>query len=103
MSLFQCQYCGCCENTAKGLSRVYGRIFDWKGMEERKDMKLCSACAPPYYVGGAATGFGAWHQRFPRRFLPKGMFRTARNGNLEHKENGDQDYKKYEITPPGHD
>jgi hypothetical protein len=34
-------------------------------------------------------------------FLPLGMFRTARNGNLEHVETGDQDFRKYAVTAPG--
>ena len=73
MSLFQCEDCGCRENTAVG--SYWG-----------KDKKLCSKCAS-----------GKWHGIFPRLMLPKGMFITGGEGNLEHKENGDTDIKKYEI------
>jgi hypothetical protein len=38
-----------------------------------------------------------WHDVFPRVFLPLGMFKTARNGNLEHVETGDQDFRKYAL------
>ena len=47
MSLFQCEVCGCVENTAlasQGCSCA-GIIdcFDWKGFEGRKGKMLCSA------------------------------------------------------------
>ncbi|MGB3724971.1 MAG: hypothetical protein WA981_04330 [Glaciecola sp.] len=31
---------------------------------------------------------GEWHDKFERRYLPKGEFFTNGNGNLEHKETG---------------
>lgn len=52
------------------------------------DPGRCSACDPD---------FGKWHGRFDRVFLPKGKFRTAKNGNLEHIETGDQDVRKYAV------
>lgn len=76
MSLYQCEACGCRENTALG--SYWG-----------KDVKQCSLCA-----------FGEWHGRFPRLMLPKGMFITNGEGNLEHKETGETDLKKYEIVEP---
>lgn len=84
MSLYQCESCGCCENTAVGF--YHGR-----------DVKLCSACAPTHFEDGSPTNLGKWHGLFERVFLPKGMFRTAKNGNLEHIDTGDQDYRKYAI------
>jgi len=99
MSLFQCERCGCCENTAlshDGFVRV--QFFDWAGIEDRFGKKLCSACGPTQYVDGYPTeDEGHWHQHFDRVFLPKGMFRTAQNGNLEHIENGDQNFRKYAV------
>lgn len=77
MSLYQCEDCGCRENTATGA--YWGR-----------DRKLCSACDT-----------GEWHGKFPRMFLPKGMFVTDRHGNLAHKETGDTDITKYEIKAGG--
>lgn len=99
MSLFQCEHCGCCENTAlsfQGFCRPDN--FDWSGIKERFGKRLCSACGPAKYAGGEETGCGKWHGQFARVFLPMGMFRTAKNGNLEHVENGDQDFRKYAIT-----
>lgn len=103
MSLFQCQHCGCCENTAlswQGFAGPFSEDFDWTGIEERRGKKLCSACGPTKFKGGASTEAGAWHGRFARTFLPLGMFRTARNGNLEHVETRDQDFRKYAVPTP---
>ena len=100
MSLFQCENCGCVENTAlasQGFKDI-ADCFDWKGVEERKGMLLCSACGPLLELDGLPTGYGVWHKMFDRVYLPKGMFKTASNGNLEHIETGEQDYKKYAIA-----
>lgn len=102
MSLFQCEQCGCRENTAlacQGCDGYAVEFFDWQGFEDRKGKKLCSACAPTKCVDGTPTEFGKWHDQFDRVFLPMGMFRTARNGNLEHVANGDQDFRKYAVAP----
>lgn len=80
MSLFQCSECGCCENTA--LSGYW-----WRSAEGKPP--LCSACNPE---------IAEWHDHFDRVFLPKEKFRTADNGNLEHIETGDQDFRKYAIA-----
>ena len=101
MSLFQCELCGCCENTAfasQGCNGYAEQFFDWTGIEDRKGKKLCSACAPTKYADGTPTDFGVWHEVFARTFLPTGKFRTASNGNLEYIENGDQDFRKYAIV-----
>lgn len=100
MSLFQCGRCGCCENTAlsgQGCSGYAESFYDWAGIEERKGKLLCSACAPTKYSDGTPTEFGVWHGRFDRVYLPAGQFRTAKNGNLENIENGDQDFRKYAV------
>jgi hypothetical protein len=73
------------------------RLFDWTGIEDRKEKALCSACGPTKYSDGSATGYGKWHGRFDRVFLPPGMFSTAKNGNLEHVETGDQNFRKYAV------
>lgn len=101
MSLFQCQHCGCVENTAlssQGFTRT--DFFEWTGIEDRKGKKLCSVCAPTKYSDGSPTEFGKWHDRFSRTFLPLGMFRTNDKGNLAHIETGDEDYRKYAIASP---
>lgn len=102
MSMFQCQHCGCAENTAlsgQGCDNFATRFYCWTGLEDRKGLKLCSACAPTHYSDGTTTKFGKWHDRFPRHYLPKGMFKTNRQGNLEHVENGDTEYWRYAVVP----
>lgn len=99
MSLFQCENCGCSENTAlssQGFSRP--QYFDWTDIESRRGKRLCSACGPSKYLDGTKADGGQWHGEFDRVFLPMGMFKTARNGNLEHVETGDQDFRKYAIA-----
>lgn len=101
MSLFQCEVCGCCENTALSSQGCVGymeRLFDWTGIEDKRGKKLCSACAPTKFVDGTPTKYGKWHGRFERTFFPLSMFKTAKNGNLAHVETGDEDFWKYEIT-----
>ena len=99
MSLYQCDHCGCCENTALGATGHPGKseYFDWTGIEELRDMQLCSACGPLKYSDGAPTKYGKWHGRFPRTFLPKGKFITNKVGNLAHKETGDEDFRKWAL------
>lgn len=99
MSLFQCEECGCCENTALCSMghKPPSEWFDWTGIEDRKGKQLCSACGPSKYADGVQTGDGEWHGRFERVFLPKGKFRTNRVGNLEHLETGSEDFRKWAI------
>ena len=86
MSLFQCYECGCRENTAT--SNFWTRMDGgWRGVESKPWM-LCSACDPD---------IGKWHDKFPRQFLPKGMFVTNQRGNLAHKETGDENTAAYAI------
>lgn len=86
MSLFQCQHCGCKENTAlskQGCDSFTVDWYDWTGIEDRKGKKLCSACAPSKFNDGQPTGLGAWHGQFERKYFPVGSMRTNREGNLE--------------------
>ena len=104
MSLFQCQRCGCCENTAlscQGCNGYAETFFDWTGIEDRKGLKLCSACAPTRFASESdgATKFGKWHGEFDRVFLPLGKFKTNREGNLEHIETGSTKFRDYAIPP----
>ena len=100
MSLFQCQNCGCCENTAvshQGFT-MYPEAFDWSSMPERRGMQLCSACGPSHYKDGQKCKYGGtWHGVFGRVFLPKGLFKTNKRGNLEHIETGSEDYRAYQL------
>ena len=94
MSLFQCESCGCCENTALSNYHTRGTKI-WPG--KYRDKKLCSACGPPEYSDGGKTKYGKWHGRFARTFLPKGEFKTNMVGNLEHIGTGSEQYHKYEL------
>ena len=76
------------------------KFFDWTGIEELKGKSLCSACGPTRYRDGTITEYGKWHDRFERVFLPKGMFKTNRVGNLEHIESGSEDIRKYILAKP---
>ncbi|MGL4754772.1 MAG: hypothetical protein ACRCXB_20575 [Aeromonadaceae bacterium] len=105
MSLFQCENCGCCENTAlssQGFVNGMEQYFDWSYAPGLKGMRLCSACGPIRYSSGKPTEYGTWHCRFPRTFLPNGMFVTNHVGNLAHKETGDEDFMRFEIIGGGH-
>ena len=102
MSLFQCEVCGCCENTAcaaQGFKGFMERCFDWSYAPERQGKLLCSACGPTHYRDGKPTEFGKWHGEFKRTFLPLGMFETNRRGNFAHKETGEEGYSSYAIDP----
>jgi hypothetical protein len=100
MSLFQCDNCGCCENTALAAQgfAMMAHLFDWSYNPELEGKVLCSACGPVHYNDGTPTKYGVWHNRFPRTFLPKGMFVTNRVGNLAHKETGDDNIMAYAVT-----
>lgn len=103
MSLFQCEVCGCRENTALACQGFYWMtdLFDWSYAPDREGKKLCSACGPTHYKSGKPSEWGSWHGKFERVFLPLGMFKTGRRGGLAHIETGDVDYHKYAIpTPP---
>lgn len=103
MSLFQCEACGCCENTALSCQGFHwmAELFDWSYAPEREGKKLCSACGPAHYKSGKPSEWGSWHGEFDRVFLPLGMFKTNQRGDLAHIETGDSDFRKYAIpTPP---
>lgn len=100
MSLFQCEHCGCCENTAlscQGFDDWFQEDFDWSEHPDRKGLTLCSACGPSKYKDGSPSGFGEWHGEFERVYLPKGEFKTNRVGNLEHIKTGSENFRKYAI------
>ena len=65
MSLYNCEKCGCIENTALG----FYWTRDWKDWPlEYRDKKLCSECGPPKFSDGVPTGFGEWHGLFQKEF-----------------------------------
>lgn len=94
MPLFQCQVCGCVDNTAptdQGF-RCY-EDFDWSYAPERRGLQLCVVCGPVKLSSkeypGPTDHQGVWHNLFPRRFLPKGEYFTNRRGNIEHRASGE--------------
>lgn len=106
MSLFQCEHCGCVENTALSAQgfKMMAHLFDWTGIEDRNGKRVCSACGPTHFRSGKrAEEFGQWHGVFKRTFLPMGMFKTNCVGNLEHIETGSENYRQYEIEPSSPD
>jgi hypothetical protein len=65
MPLFVCDECNCVENTALGL--YYGRHDpDFKD-NSKVGKALCSECAPTEWWNGTKTGWGKWHNQFPKR------------------------------------
>jgi hypothetical protein len=102
MPLFQCQKCGCVDNSATGHYWRANRVekYDWTGLEEFKGKILCAVCGPRFYASGAPTEFGVWHKRFKRDFLPLGQFEENSEGGLTNKENGDRNYTQYYIPAP---
>lgn len=100
MSLFQCEVCGCCENTALSMQGFKGitECYDWSYAPEREGKRICSACGPIKHKNGTPSHFGEWHGRFDRVFLPLGQFTTNRVGNLEHIETGSEDFRAFAIT-----
>nr|DAV78060.1 MAG TPA: nucleic-acid-binding protein [Caudoviricetes sp.] len=102
MSLFQCEHCGCVENTAlssQGFNGFFERLYNWSYAPERKGKRLCSACGPVKYRDGNPTPYGKWHNVFARQYLPLGKFKTNSQGNLQHIETGDIDYQNYLVPP----
>jgi hypothetical protein len=83
MSLFQCEACGCRENTATCNYWLHDNDDS-----ACRGKKLCSACDPD---------IGKWHGQFARVFLPLGMFETNCVGDLAHKETGDENVHAYAI------
>lgn len=83
MSLFQCEVCGCCDNTAT--SGYWFRDHDGNPCKGRK---LCAACDP---------SIEKWHGQFDRVFLPIGEFHTNQRGNLQHTATGSEDFRKFAL------
>ncbi|WP_081235202.1 MULTISPECIES: hypothetical protein [Pseudomonas] len=104
MSFFQCEVCGCRENTALSMQgfKDITEIYDWSYEPDREGLRLCSACGPSYESSGAPSGFGQWHGKFERVFLPLGMFQKSQGGSLAHIETGDENYRAHAVSAPTH-
>lgn len=101
MSIFQCERCGCAENTASGVAMFHyvPEHFDWSYAPDLEGKKLCSACGPRVRDDGVTPTMtaGKWHGVFRRVYLPMGMFKTDPEGNLAHIETLETDLQKYEL------
>lgn len=96
VSSFQCEVCGCVDNTAYGLygTTIQRRSYDWSYAPERKDLNVCSACGPCRFVSGTTAVKirndvncrGSWHGFWSRSFLPLGNYTTNHEGSLVNKE-----------------
>lgn len=88
MSLFQCDKCGCIDNTA--LSAGY-RIRLWArddkatefknllGLSQDQPLgKYCCVCSP--------FNPREWHNKFERKFYPIGTMETDEQGNIRKKQ-----------------
>ncbi len=91
MSLFQCEECGCIDNTALSSQgfKYSHPYFDWTGIEDRRGKMLCCACGPTLYSDGVVSKYGVWHGNHERVFFEKGKYFTNKEGNVEHKETGE--------------
>lgn len=88
MSIFQCDECGCADNTATGWynSKNSKRICP----VEILGKALCCVCAPTKYKSGELIKKfnNTWHNKFKRHFLPMNSFFINSVGNLEHIDTG---------------
>lgn len=102
MSLYQCERCGCVENTATGW--YWHRNSVRLTPPEFLGKALCCVCAPTHYASGEPnTKSGKWHNRFKRHYLPKGQYVTNPDGaGLIHIETGlppaENDYSDKEYN-----
>ena len=86
MSLYQCEKCGCIENTALGWYHCRNRM-ETNLPPELVGKKLCSVCGPTKLKSGEPIGrTGEWHGKFERRFFKKDSLCTNEEGCLSHKD-----------------
>lgn len=105
MPVFQCEKCGCVDNTATSNQMHAGpfaKYYDWTGREEDKGKKLCKVCGPTKHSDGdPVKGAGKWHNYFDRQFLPLGEWETDPNtGNLRHKKTHATNYLDHRLPNP---
>ena len=77
MAIFQCDECGCAEDTAWGW--LHNALIVDVTLPEHLGTRVCSACAPAEWgPGRPIEGFGAWHDKFPRVYYPHKSFRPTK-------------------------
>lgn len=83
MAIFQCDECGCAEDTAYGWLHCSLLVDVTK--PEQLGTRVCSACAPSKWpIGNAIEGFGVWHDKFPRVYYPHGKFKKTKAYKEKH-------------------
>ena len=95
MSLYQCEKCGCVENSAKG--HYHCRSSERMWSKEYLNKLLCSACGPTQYKSGEKTEYGKWHGIFRRRYFPLGSLYTEKLGNVRFIGNDKHTNKQDEL------
>lgn len=121
MSLFQCDRCGCVENTAlsEGGYLISGLVTEDEPPEIVKSYKAavglkeeepfgnyCCVCCPMQFdKKGEFKIFEEkdrrqWHSDFPRTFLAKGEWETDERGNLRNKKTGQVGWKGQAVPAP---
>lgn len=84
MSLYQCEKCGCVENTALGHYHCRNAKEMWA--DEYIGKSLCSECGPAEYKDGEkCRDLGKWHGRFEKIIYPLGSLYTDKEGNVRRK------------------
>lgn len=84
MSLYQCEDCGCVENTALGW--YHCRNDASLTVPDKLGKALCSVCGPTHFPNGdPIEKMGKRHGRFERTFYPKHSLYTDKQGNLRKK------------------
>jgi len=87
MSLYQCDKCGCVENSALGHYHSVNVRDLWP--DEYVGKKLCSECGPPTYRSGeVCKKFGKWHDAFEKKIYPLNSLYTDDQGNIRRKSDG---------------
>lgn len=84
MSLYQCEKCGCVENTACGFYHCSNSDLFCDYQEgTKKGMKLCCECGPLKLTNGKPTGYGKWHDCFVKAIYPFNSLYTDDDGNVK--------------------
>lgn len=100
MPVFQCESCGCVENTA--LTGYWTRNRPNVTRAEDLGKCLCSACTHPTYPDGSNNPrAGKWHNRFKRQYLPLGEWiMNKETRTIYHKGTGATNYLDYCSDTP---
>ncbi len=97
MSLFQCDTCGCVENTATS-GTYHVRNVERLMPKKFLGMKLCCVCGPDVWADGSnISKTGKWHDLFTRKFYPVGTLYTDAQGNVRNIKTNEHPKKEDEV------